>query len=215
MNIQLKFFLNILNKHKIKYWVDSGTLLGLIREGDILDHDKDLDIGIHYNNINCFIQLIPKIKLQKYRVRYELYNGIPVKFKMYPQIKEDLRIDINVYKEKENEYLFSPLTCFIEPDGLFFKQYQKIIKFFWRKVFKVIETNKFPYNTVKQTYTWIIPIKYYNNITYNEIFSCYIFKDSESYLKYRYGTWKIPKKQWKLFKDDRGFIKNSPENSEI
>jgi hypothetical protein len=134
---------------------------------------------------------------------------------MYPNNKNNLRVDINVYKEKKNEYLFSPLTCFFDYKGFFLKKYQKIIKFFWRKVFKIIETNKFPYNTVKKNYTWIIPIKYYDNIIYNEKFSCYIFKDSKSYLKYRYGQWETPQKQWNLFNDDGGFIKERPENSEV
>lgn len=31
---------------RINYWVDCGTLLGLVREGDILGHDLDVDFGV-------------------------------------------------------------------------------------------------------------------------------------------------------------------------
>ena len=34
-----------LDEHKeLKWWVDFGTLLGLIREGDIIRGDNDVDI---------------------------------------------------------------------------------------------------------------------------------------------------------------------------
>jgi phosphorylcholine metabolism protein LicD len=36
----------ILTKYKIKYWLDFGTLLGIIRENRLLPHDMDLDISI-------------------------------------------------------------------------------------------------------------------------------------------------------------------------
>lgn len=32
-----------LNKNGINYWTDYGTLLGIIREGDIIEHDNDCD----------------------------------------------------------------------------------------------------------------------------------------------------------------------------
>lgn len=35
-----------LNKEKVDYWVDFGTLLGIIRDGDIIYHDFDVDVVI-------------------------------------------------------------------------------------------------------------------------------------------------------------------------
>lgn len=32
------------NEYKIKHWVDYGSLLGIIREGDVIKHDSDTDI---------------------------------------------------------------------------------------------------------------------------------------------------------------------------
>lgn len=37
-----------LNKHSIDYFLDSGTLLGMIREGGFISHDTDMDMGILY-----------------------------------------------------------------------------------------------------------------------------------------------------------------------
>jgi tetratricopeptide (TPR) repeat protein len=41
---------NILDHHKIEFFLVSGTLLGCVREGCILSHDKDADIGLWDNN---------------------------------------------------------------------------------------------------------------------------------------------------------------------
>ncbi len=49
---------------KFKWFVISGTFLGLIREGDFLKHDVDIDIGIHFKDL-LFDEIISKIKKSK------------------------------------------------------------------------------------------------------------------------------------------------------
>jgi hypothetical protein len=36
----------IFNKHQLHYWVDFGVLLGIVRTGELIAYDHDLDIGI-------------------------------------------------------------------------------------------------------------------------------------------------------------------------
>jgi phosphorylcholine metabolism protein LicD len=55
-----KDIIPILNKYNIDYWVDFGTLLGIIRENDIILRDNDVDI--------CLVdtpELHEKMKLAK------------------------------------------------------------------------------------------------------------------------------------------------------
>lgn len=40
------FAIKILEKNNIPYWLDEGTLLGIIRDGDLLPWDHDADMGI-------------------------------------------------------------------------------------------------------------------------------------------------------------------------
>ena len=42
----LKEVKEVLDKAEITFWVDWGTLLGFYREGDFIEFDPDIDIGI-------------------------------------------------------------------------------------------------------------------------------------------------------------------------
>ena len=43
---------DILNIHKISYWVTDGTLLGIVREDRILPWDSDIDIAVWKSEVS-------------------------------------------------------------------------------------------------------------------------------------------------------------------
>ena len=44
---------SVLNeRHAGKYWVTCGTLLGIVREGDFLSHDSDVDVAMFAEDID-------------------------------------------------------------------------------------------------------------------------------------------------------------------
>ena len=44
--------INLLNKNKISYWICNGTVLGLLRDKNLIPWDPDIDIGIWKNEVN-------------------------------------------------------------------------------------------------------------------------------------------------------------------
>ena len=54
----LSIVTTILRDAGIKYWIDGGTLLGAVRDGDIIPWDDDADIGVHYKD---FMVELPKL----------------------------------------------------------------------------------------------------------------------------------------------------------
>ena len=54
----LKKIITILNNNNIDYFVLYGSLLGLIREGELLENDDDIDILVHTDNIDHTLQLM-------------------------------------------------------------------------------------------------------------------------------------------------------------
>jgi hypothetical protein len=77
----LEILAKILNDNNITFWLSEGTALGAIRQGDFIDYDDDVDIGIWYKDYDKFKKLIPLIK------------------------KNDMTIDFSFSDNKNNPFL--------------------------------------------------------------------------------------------------------------
>jgi len=75
----LRNIIPILNINKVRYWVDCGTLLGIIREGDIIKWDHDGDISYFYS-LDQWKKLITCLKFACDQYGYYskvIYKGRP------------------------------------------------------------------------------------------------------------------------------------------
>ena len=69
MNYLLQKVVNILNENNIPYYLDCGTLLGLLRENRIMEKDTDVDVTIHLSYWNKLISIdFKKYNLEVTRV---------------------------------------------------------------------------------------------------------------------------------------------------
>lgn len=51
------------------YWLGEGTALGAIREGNIIDNDDDVDVGIYYHDRDKFIsKAMPLLKKKGFKI---------------------------------------------------------------------------------------------------------------------------------------------------
>jgi len=57
----LNEILEIIESENHQGFLIGGTLLGFIRDGDILEHDKDADIGLFIEDFETIYQLVSKI----------------------------------------------------------------------------------------------------------------------------------------------------------
>jgi len=198
---ELIFITNLFEKYNIHYWLDSGTLLGIFREGKILDHDKDIDLSTWISEENKIIKLSDYL-LKDYNLRVLNYNGYNFKYKFTPKNKKKIFvIDINLFIQK-GKYALCPQP--ISRNNI-------ISRFIWhfyhnkyQKRNWVVFDNIF-FKTLFKMYTWKIPLVYYNETIYKNGF--FIPKETEKYLKFRYGNWQIPQKNWSFENDDKGLSK--------
>ena len=59
----------LLNDNKVIFWLDAGTLLGVIREGNFIKHDTDMDISIYKEDKDKLHNLLnDKDLLQRYGI---------------------------------------------------------------------------------------------------------------------------------------------------
>eukprot|EP00294_Goniomonas_avonlea_P009291 CAMPEP_0114543906 /NCGR_PEP_ID=MMETSP0114-20121206/2600_1 /TAXON_ID=31324 /ORGANISM="Goniomonas sp, Strain m" /LENGTH=228 /DNA_ID=CAMNT_0001728265 /DNA_START=110 /DNA_END=797 /DNA_ORIENTATION=+ len=52
----------VLAQHKIFFWLSEGTALGAVREGRLLPHDDDVDIGIFDTQLDDFVAALPALE---------------------------------------------------------------------------------------------------------------------------------------------------------
>lgn len=76
MNYILQQVVNILNDNNIPYYLDCGTLLGCIRENELMEKDTDIDLTIHLS----FWDKLKSIDFSKYDlINLRTLNGYPNK----------------------------------------------------------------------------------------------------------------------------------------
>lgn len=136
---------DILKKQKIEYWVDQGTLLGLVRDGGLIPWEYDVDIGVMEENCDKISNLKQEFLdagltvfgrkdrcPHKQKLLYDIenhrfYYGDPWLVdpcaRVYDTSDTSFWVDIYWYKrvsgaeatEKKNEYSIPPNYNFDEP----------------------------------------------------------------------------------------------------
>ncbi len=109
-----KLIYPIILSFNIPIFLDAGTLLGAIREQNIIDGDKDLDFGMFRKNIDRNKEAEIKNKLTSNGFEFKGYecqafinrlepNFIPYVLKFKGKMSK-CNIDFHVFEERKNDY---------------------------------------------------------------------------------------------------------------
>ena len=109
---------DILDGAGIEFWIDFGTLLGFYRQGDFLETDPDIDIGIKRENQDKVVAIADKLRtIGKVVTRVDIAdNHYLAGYKIY---KDDLWLDIAFFWKYEDKYIL-PISEW--PKVMVFKQ---------------------------------------------------------------------------------------------
>ena len=124
-DLHFKNVISILSSYDIPYWVDQGTLLGIIRDKEIIPWEWDLDFGVFENEISR--KKVEKAFLENGFIKEKISNKNKCLHFLY---NNERKVDITFYEKKEDY----ALTYFEGPHGL----YGRFIKY----VFSVIRENR-------------------------------------------------------------------------
>jgi len=173
----------ILDSNNIKYNLEGGTLLGIVRENRLLPWDTDMDITVTEKEIPALLKIRWDIWKKGYRSKLRYYGND------FPPFKKG---QIRMMKISTRKWFFFKGITLLD---IFIKSEQKE-KYFW-----TVGTKKQVLKSVEK--------KFYDNLTKYEFNKYYysVPEQVDEYLTCRYGDWKIPKKEWNCSKDDHAIVK--------
>ncbi len=148
-----------LDKYEIPFWLDFGTLLGVVRDGKLISHDTDNDIGVWMGEDRNKIKLaLEEAGFSKSR-SIEIENGTYGLIETY--ILSKIKLDLFYYTRKE-DLMYCHL---VDTDNgiLYIREVYVPCQGFEKLLFNSVEFTipSAPKKRLEFTYgkNWTIPIK--------------------------------------------------------
>jgi phosphorylcholine metabolism protein LicD len=179
---------DFLNKYNIPYFLEGGTLLGIVRDGDLLPWDHDVDISINYQYAKKFDKLRWKFYFKGYRVtrRRGIQSYGPIKpndyriFKMKPIGLAFFKMFFPALAEK-----MVVLDIFVKTDD--------DTHTYWQSMGKILRVDKSHYQSTEVV-----------ELNGRKLSAPFNYKD---YLTAKYGDWSIPVKEWLCKEDEKAIVR--------
>ena len=208
-----KSTIEILNDNKIDYWICHGTLLGIIRDNNLIPWDNDVDIAFFENEIdknnllNLFVKAGFKKKDKFFKddglITLKREGGKEVDFNFYNFNSDNQNVYVNWYIPKNN---LMNLIHALSMGNYYNGKYKIIIKkfSFLKSFFKIIISFLIRFNLFYKKAGYQHPYSLIKKIV-EKNFDDLIIRipaNYENYLNYIYGdSWKIPRKNFNWLKD--------------
>tara|TARA_B100000963_G_scaffold361053_1_gene394635 strand:- start:4147 stop:5565 length:1419 start_codon:yes stop_codon:yes gene_type:complete len=202
----------LLSNHKLKNFIDSGTLLGFVRDSSILSWDNDIDIGVIHDSdedlgelCNDFVNAGYGVSYNKWGILLEKKGLIETNIRVYK------RIDLNIYTiyktSDASSSILKRLSDIVYNDStsLTGGLLKEKIRAFIRNLASLVPDSLLRRALKPRNYVSLISAAIVEP-TKEIIVSGTSFQVpslSEEYLEKKYGkNWKIPTKDYSYKKDD-------------
>jgi len=161
---------DIMDKYNVRYWLDFGTLLGIVRENRILPWDDDMDISIFEEDEQIMIEkVMPELKSMRYRT----YTR-----KLSEDVGPLKEGNIRSFKIRNNRLFF--LRGYVKLDIFIMYKHQKNL--YW---YELGQPHCLP----------LILLDDFEMIDFNGK-KYRVPKDYDKYLTYHYGDWRTPNENY-------------------
>jgi len=220
---------NVLDDHKINFWLECGTLLGAVRDGCFIPWEKDIDFSAwrHEVSDSTINSIASSLRDKGYSVWIaESHMNIR---KMGP-----CHADINFYEQSEDKAVMPAflsknlfgriisiwLPSLMEPTHPrdIYKLNSKLKRFILKSsilickvmplfirnaLVKVLLPLHKRYGT--KNISWVVPSRYFSGFSQMNFYGLEFLvpESTDDYLKFRYGSnWRIPNQNWVHHEDD-------------
>lgn len=186
--------IDFLEDQKIEYHLEGGTLLGIVRDGDLLPWDHDIDVSIMDVDAEKFAAKKKHLEKKGYRITFK---------KMHDNIGGLKKNQYRVFKVKKFwpsifKMFFPFINKYLVVADIFVKANDEKYTY-WQAMEKILRVDKKYYSSFET-------IEYLNR-------NLKVPNDYKGYLTEKYGDWSVPVKEWDCKKDEKTIIKNAYEKS--
>lgn len=175
-----------LDEKHIVYHLEGGTLLGIVRDKDLLPWDHDVDISIPATCVNDFLKLRIALWLKGYKisVRKSKKNVGPIKRGDYSVFKIKPMWSYVVSWFAPNHQLAIVLDVFVKTSDAEYT--------YWQAMEKVMRVDK-------KFYSSFDTVQYLGH-------ALKVPNQFRAYLTKKYGDWSVPVKEWSCGVDEQTVI---------
>jgi phosphorylcholine metabolism protein LicD len=207
---------DILDKNGVGFWLDSGTLLGAVRDGKIIEWDIDIDLGAWYNNVTQLISIFPEFKKRGFSVFLNRKLGIMtilrggvdnmVAVGLYRQGSGCAWNIWIVGKKKVEKVLYRCVNManirVYAKNPLKNKYFLSVLPLTLKQL--IANTAWSQLNRLGCNFLMAVPKRFFEKLGCLEFYGMKfnVPSDVEDYLAYRYGDWRVPVRDWVCCRDD-------------
>lgn len=199
------------------YWLDQGSLLGVVRDGHFLSWDHDIDLGMWESDLEAI----------RHRIEEGLFSAaaivssLPCVIKTRTAARNGVAIPVNIRVYRRHDgYAYSEFWSVMKPRPRINRRLRQAIRFFGRRIARAHAAGNAPSAVTRRLFSlalrWREGIKT-RRITFrvSEAFfdvlerrtvyeiSVPVPADPERYLALKYGeTWRVPNADWVWWKED-------------
>ena len=215
---QLRRVTEILEEAGADYWLDFGTLLGLVREGRLLASDGDLDISARFASEAQVDEIADRLESEGYRVSIDYFHGLPYKLKATSQSDGELPFDLDLFRHSPTgSHLWCPQLMPVSSKS--FRTWPaKLLHFAYKHVITALvvrrgRTNRYGGRLTDPCFgfsTWWIPADQIGETIEHPTIGYRVPADVERHLTLHYGDWRVPKTGWLFQRDDKSLHHQDP-----
>lgn len=218
-----------LEEQEIPYWLDQGSLLGIIRDGKFLPWDHDIDLGVLEKDLQSYREsLIHRLRCSGYYV-----TVMPYVIKITSGDRKIRSVDLRVYQES-GDFVYTELRSTMDKynkwkrvQGITATQTIKFGHLLYRLAYqnpgikqkklknwgkKIINNWSLRRESLKNRRVVLkVEKMYFENLKEVEVYGLQVKVPSfaEDYLQLKYGqSWRFPQKKWKYWEDDGALYKH-------
>lgn len=221
---QLEEITSILESSGLEYWLDSGTLLGLVRESKLLPRDPDIDISLWAGQEAQLDDALRRLRGLGYSIstfwyRQGRYGG---SYKLVPRRHRNRAfrsVDIKVFRRCGTH------ACCVGWNGIRLESSFLLVRGGWRiargiawRTWRYLFPNASPERGILSKFVelhyWVVPEVFFSGIVRHHT-GFPIPEAYDEYLSARYGLWRVPRTDWHYSRDDPFFVKRLPWGEHI